>query len=212
VAARRPSERQAAQERRRRIVEGTRELLREREAAKVIVIDIAQRAGVAPATVYNLVGARDEVLRAVLDDAVDDLSARLEPADPSRPSESIVSVLTTAAHVLRGDARAYRRAIGAMSDVGDRGWLTTTVGDVLEVRLTAVGAAFDGSIPLARLAETINIGFRGVLISWSYGHVTDEELASRGEEHALHVLGTTARPHIAFDIKRRLIALAKETP
>ena len=210
MPARRPSETRAARERRRRIVDGTRQLLREREASKVIVVDIAERADVAPATVYNLVGTRDEVMRAVLDGAISEVRSRVEVVDPDRPIESIAALFDAAAEVLLDDAIAYRRAIGAMSDTGDGGWLQTTVGDLLEERLVNIASVLDGSIPLPRLAEMIHVGFRGVLISWSYGHLADERLATSGIELALHVLGTTARPDIAFEIKRRLIALAME--
>lgn len=211
MSARRPSDSRAARERRHRIIESTRALLREREAAKVIVVDVAERAGVAPATVYNLVGTRDEVMRAVLETAISCISARVEPVDRVRPIESTVSLIRAAAEVLLDDPIAYRRAIGAMSDQSDDGWVRTTLGELLEDRLAELETAFDGSIPLSRLAELINIGLRGVLISWSYGQVTDDRLAAAGTELALHVLSTTARPDIAFEIKRRLITLAKET-
>lgn len=210
MAARRPSATSAAQERRDRIIESTRALLRERDAVKVIVVDIAALADVAPATVYNLVGSRDEVMRAVLEAAVSDVTDRVEPVDETRPVESVVTLLTTAAEVLLEDAIAHRRAIGAMSDTADDGWLETTMGELLEDRLAVVAAAFDGSIPLARLAELIHVAFRGALISWSYGHLSDDLLAPTSEQLALHILGTTARPDIAFEIKRRLIALTKE--
>lgn len=176
------------------------------------MVDIAERADVAPATVYNLIGTRHEVMRAVLDTAISCIADRAEPVDPAQPIESTISLLATAAEVLLEDPVAYRRAIAAMSEQGADGWLKTTLGQLLEDRLAELEVAFDGSIPLPRLAELINIGFRGVLISWSYGQIADDRLASTGAELALHVLGTTACPDIALDIKRQLITLAKETP
>lgn len=176
----------------------------------MIVIDIAAAADVSPATVYNLVGTRDEVMRAVLEDAVFDIAERLPATDGALPIDEITTLFATTADVLMGDAIAYRRAIGAMSDVGDTGWLHTTIGELIEERLMKAAASFDGSIPVGRLAELIQIGFRGVLISWSYGQLPDNCLAKTGVELALHVLVTTARPDVAAAARRRLTELAEE--
>ena len=185
--------------------------MREREAAKVIVVDIAAAAGVSPATVYNLVGTRDEVMRAVLEDVVDTIADRVSPPDPHQPVEAISTLLRVTAEVLTEDATAYRRAIGAMGDVGETGWLQTTIGELIAARLAAAEALFDQSISVGHIAELIHIGYRGVLISWSYGQLPDNRLATTGTELALHVLGTTARAEVAAQAKRRLIELAKET-
>ena len=211
MAARRPSSSKAAQLRRQQIVDSARDLLREREAAKVIVVDIAVAAGVSPATVYNLVGTRDEVMRAVLEDVVDVIADRVSPPDPHQPIAAITTLLRVTAEVLTEDATAYRRAIGAMGDVGETGWLQTTIGELIAARLAAAEALFDQSISVGHIAELIHIGYRGVLISWSYGQLPDNRLATTGTELALHVLGTTARAEVAAQAKRRLIELAKET-
>lgn len=206
----RPSRSPAAQARRARIIHATRELLREREADKVIVVDIAERAGVAPATIYNLVGTRDEVLVAVLDDAVAVVASGPVLIDPQRPVDTVLDLIACSMDVLASDPLVFRRAIGAMSFASPGVFVGTTLKQMLIERLVAVAESFDGSIPVERLAELIHIGLRGSLISWSYGHLDDDQLALSGAEIGLHVLSTTARPDIAFDIKRRLIRLAQE--
>ncbi len=212
MSARRPSATPAAQARRDRIVGATRELLREREAAKVIVVDIAERAGVAPATVYNLIGTRDEVLVAVLDGAAACVAAGPDLVDPAQPVETVLDLIWRTVEVTTGDPVAFRRAIGAMTDTSPGVFLGTSLKEMLVDRLRVVEGSFDGSVSSERLAELIHTGLRGALISWSYGHLADEELGPVAIELALHVLGTTARPDIAFDIKRRLISLTKEQP
>ena len=73
----RPSSSPASQRRRRRIIDATFELLREHDAAKLSVADIAKVAGVSVASVYNLVGTRERVLAAVIDRYVERLAAAL---------------------------------------------------------------------------------------------------------------------------------------
>ena len=58
----RPSSSPASAQRRQRIADATLALLRERDAAKITVADIAEAADVSVATVYNLVGPRERVL------------------------------------------------------------------------------------------------------------------------------------------------------
>ena len=62
----RPSESLASQRRRRAITEATVELLRDRDLDKISVADIADTAGVAVATVYNLIGPENACCRAFL--------------------------------------------------------------------------------------------------------------------------------------------------
>lgn len=93
----RPSSSPASMQRRQRIADATAALLRERDAAKITVADVADEAGVSVATVYNLVGPRERVLSAVLDGYVERLEAALgsSPAHED-PLEAVVDVVRVA--------------------------------------------------------------------------------------------------------------------
>ena len=52
-----------------RILQATRELLRERDAQTLTLEQIADRAEVAPGTVFNLVGPRERLFAALIDQA-----------------------------------------------------------------------------------------------------------------------------------------------
>lgn len=69
-------ERQKAQ-RRARILDATRELLRENPESVISAERIARRAGVAPATVYNLIGPREKIWEALAAGFTDRLERRL---------------------------------------------------------------------------------------------------------------------------------------
>ncbi|MGI5336006.1 TetR/AcrR family transcriptional regulator [Streptomyces sp. CA-181903] len=69
-------ERRKAQ-RRARILDATRELLRESPESVLSAERIARRAGVAPATVYNLIGPRDKIWEALAAGFMDRLERRL---------------------------------------------------------------------------------------------------------------------------------------
>ena len=80
--------------RRTAITDAARQLLREFEIDKITVERIAERADVAPATVYNLVGTREAVFAALMQDLLSSLATELEglsAEDPVGYAEAIVS-------------------------------------------------------------------------------------------------------------------------
>ncbi len=106
------------------ILDATVELLGEHSLDEVTTERIADRAGVAAATVYNLVGTRDELLRALVDRVVDDLVTAVDDAapgddDPIAVARLIVDHSVTA---FTRHSAAYRRivAAGRSTDGGAR--------------------------------------------------------------------------------------------
>lgn len=83
------------EQRRRAILDAVRELLRERPGEQPTKERIAARAEVAPATVYNLIGPREQLWQAIADELMDELSHRLDPrsADPVKHVLRIVGTV-----------------------------------------------------------------------------------------------------------------------
>jgi AcrR family transcriptional regulator len=80
-------------QRRRAIIDAASTLLRERGLEGLSIPDIAARADVAPATVYNLIGGQNAVAAAILSDAIAD------PDLTSLPPESRDPLLAIVQHV-----------------------------------------------------------------------------------------------------------------
>ncbi|MGA4844968.1 TetR/AcrR family transcriptional regulator [Streptomyces sp. G5(2025)] len=70
-------------QRRARILDATRELLRESPESVISTERIAERAAVAPATVYNLIGPREKVWEALAAGFMDELERRLVVLGPA---------------------------------------------------------------------------------------------------------------------------------
>jgi len=87
----RPSSAPASVRRRQEIIDAARTLLRERNADEFVVADVARVAGVSVATVYNLVGTRDRLLLAVLEQAVSDVDLAIASSDSSPTASPSVS-------------------------------------------------------------------------------------------------------------------------
>jgi AcrR family transcriptional regulator len=85
---------QAKERRRRRILDAASHLVETDGLDGVTMRRLAERAGVSYATVYNLVGAKEDVLVAVLRAGLEDLAdklAALESGDPLQRAEAMVT-------------------------------------------------------------------------------------------------------------------------
>ncbi|MBT4159846.1 MAG: TetR/AcrR family transcriptional regulator [Gammaproteobacteria bacterium] len=69
-------------ERRRTILAATREILNDSGYDGLTIRGLAKQAGVAPATLYNLYGGKDDLLIAALDDLMNDMAVQTRKAEP----------------------------------------------------------------------------------------------------------------------------------
>lgn len=175
--------------RRQAIVDSTLALLREFPLADVSIERIAAHAEVAPATVYNLIGSRDQLLHACVDRIVDGLVDALVRIDPATdPIAAATAIVEHSADAFIGDQRAYRQIIGALGGAGTGSMLAV---DPAQLQIAAMRAAqhhglVRDDIDPAALGRQIYLSYSGALLSWARGLLTDD-----GFRHAaLHGLWT----------------------
>ena len=175
----RPSSSQASQRRRVAIAEATLTLLRARDAAEVAVSDIAAEAGVSVATVYNLVGRKDQILAGVIDGYVHRVSVELVKQPPATELVQAASVvITTAVDAALSDPlplRAVVREPGTLNLVQTKGM---GVDQLIEPRLCAAGASLGEAREVAQL---IVYGFWGTIVSWALGLISDARFRDDAE-------------------------------
>lgn len=100
--------------RRAQILEAARALLREAPDAVVTTEQIAHRAEVVPATVYNLIGPRAELWRALAEAYMDRLEERLAAERAEDPVERLRRAVELTVELLVADPAVSRRML--------RGW------------------------------------------------------------------------------------------
>lgn len=175
----RPSNSQASQRRTVAIAEATLTLLRTRDAAEVAVSDIAAEAGVSVATVYNLVGRKDQILAGVIDGYVHRVSVELVKQPPATELVQAASVvITTAVDAALSDPlplRAVVREPGTLNLVQTKGM---GVEQLIEPRLCAAGASLGEAREVAQL---IVYGFWGTIVSWALGLISDARFRDDAE-------------------------------
>ena len=176
----RPSNSKASQRRRVAIAEATLTLLRARDAAEVAVSDIAAEAGVSVATVYNLVGRKDQILAGVIDGYVQRVSVELvkQPLPATELVQAASVVITTAVDAALSDPlplRAVVREPGTLNLVQTKGM---GIDQLIEPRLCAAGASLGEAREVAQL---IVYGFWGTIVSWALGLISDARFRDDAE-------------------------------
>ncbi|MFF1449754.1 TetR/AcrR family transcriptional regulator [Streptomyces sp. NPDC058274] len=162
-------------QRRERILDATRELLRDSPELVISTERIAQRAGVAPATVYNLIGPRDKIWEALAAGFMDELERRLAGLGGEDPREVVRSTVL----LFVGDPVVSRRMVREWEESGvvlDRSPLT-------QLRRAMAHARTQGrlrdDIDVDALAAVVAASCVGALHQWVAALIDDDRFLAR---------------------------------
>ncbi|MEU5950867.1 TetR/AcrR family transcriptional regulator [Streptomyces sp. NPDC047525] len=167
-------ERHKAQ-RRRRILEATRELLREDPESVVSTERIAERAQVAPATVYNLIGPRDKIWEALAAGFMDELERRLATPGASDPREVVRSTVG----LFVDDPVVSRRMVREWEESG----LVLDRSPLVQLRRAMADARTQGllrtDVDTDALAAVVGTSCVGALHQWVAALIDDDRFLAR---------------------------------
>ncbi len=105
-------------ERRARIVEAARALIREHGEAGFTMSALARRAGVSPATPYNLVGPRSRVIEAIVEAEFEAFRHRLSLIDAAQGVAGVMTAIMLITDHYVAEPRFYRGLYRAMVAAG----------------------------------------------------------------------------------------------
>ncbi|MEU7581731.1 TetR/AcrR family transcriptional regulator [Streptomyces sp. NPDC041068] len=162
-------------ERRVRILEATRELLRESPESVISTERIAERAQVSPATVYNLIGPREKIWEALAAGFMDELDGRLAGLGDVEPREVVRSTV----QLFVDDPVVSRRMVREWEQSGlvlDRSPLTQLRQALAEARSEGLLRA---DIDTDALASAIGTSCVGALHQWVAALIDDERFYRR---------------------------------
>jgi AcrR family transcriptional regulator len=178
--------------RRDAILDAALEMFQTQTLTSVTTEQIADRAGVSPATVYNLVGPREQLHLALVDRLLDGLVDAL--ADPITatardPIATARLIITHSTSAFVADAAAYRQIVHAVGELSTSGARLAI--DPSQLQVAAMRDAVDRGLlrpdldPIA-LGRQVYLSYAGALIGWAGGGLSDELF----EVAALHGLYT----------------------
>ena len=193
-------------ERRQRIVEAATSLLRESGFDAVSMLQIAERAEVSPATVYNLFQSKAAVLQQVFDRDLSEYERLVGEASARDALDRIFKAVDIAAALYRGDPGFYR----AMAQGGRRK-------DALRPAISEPRLGFWRRMVAAARAEgrlapetdgqlvgvTLTQIMRGAFSEWAGGAISAERLAEETQYGFALTLLAFASSASAADLTQR---------
>jgi AcrR family transcriptional regulator len=183
--------------RRDAILDATLELLQREPAGTVTTEDIAERAEVSPATVYNLVGTREQLYFALVDRAnagavstADELSD-----DGSDLFERAAGLLDAYIDTWTAKAAAWRQIVMATPEASMRTtWMTVDPATPIVELLTQAqteGRLRADARPYA-LGQQVFLSYIGAMFAWTVGAQSNETFTIAARHGLLVVLAGAA--------------------
>lgn len=160
------------------ILEATRSLLRERPYQSPSVERIAARAEVAPATIFNLIGPREQIWAALADDLLADLERRTNDLGSGDPHSEARAIAATTVDIICADADVYRHVLANWNSSGQllRRDPTRQLVDCLQ-RAASTGTLRD-DLDLKALGEAITTACTGAAHQWAAELIRQPRVAS----------------------------------
>jgi AcrR family transcriptional regulator len=164
--------------RRHAIIDAALELLRTIPLSGLSVEQIGAVAEVSPATVYNLVGTRDQLLVACVDRLVEGLEDALLSIDlTSDPIAAAFLVVEISSEAFIADGAAFRQILRVLNVLASEG--TDLAVDPGQFEIAAMRAAHEKGIlrddvDPAATGRQISLSYNGALFAWSAGLLTDD--------------------------------------
>ncbi len=164
-----------------RILDAALDLLRETPDENLTMERVSARAEVAPMTVFNLVGNRDQLWSAMADRALQNLEpASIDIDDPRERAHAIVEQMVK---VLRSDPDVFRQLLSGWSQSGLVLQHDPTAELVKCLDAAAVGGAIRPGVNVRLYGEVLAAGLIGAIHQWTAGLVGDR--AFRVRAHAV---------------------------
>ena len=185
-------------ERRQRIIQAAREMIRETGDAALSMRALAERAGVSPATPYNLFGSRRAIVLAAIGD-VPEFLTRFRRLPSNDPVEPLFRAVELAVDFYVGDPFFYRTLWRAVFDASDdiRPEIYSAERDAFWRRLldhAQAAGVFEAGVNLELLWRALDRAFSSAMLEWVVGELPDDQLALAIRHGYALVLGGAAAP------------------
>lgn len=185
--------------RRKAIVDAARSLLGE-EGSDASAERIAQRAGVSTPTLYNLIGPREHLLAALMNDLFERLAARMEASDATDPIAFGEAAVRTSVQLFCEDAILWRRVVHEMSSAYAATVNAYVRTQPIELQKRAMREAkaaglLRRTVDTDKAAHQIFASYNGALFMWAGRFLTDSEfleLALQGYWVTIAAFGSRA--------------------
>ncbi|TGD85957.1 TetR/AcrR family transcriptional regulator [Mycolicibacterium sp. CH28] len=174
-----------------RIVDAALDILRENPEENLTLDRVAARAEVAPMTVFNLIGNRDQLWNAMADRAIQSLEpSSVTVEDPRERAHAIVEEVVC---VLRSDPDVFRQLLAGWSQSGLVLQHDPTVALIDCLHQAVKEGTLKPDVNARKYGEVLAAGLIGTIHQWTAGLLNDRAFGTRA--HAVvDVVFDAARP------------------
>lgn len=174
--------------RRNAVLDAALEMLDGPEAAAMTTERIAELAEVSVATVYNLVGTREQLLVALVDRLIEDVVGQVLTSEAAGdPIAALGELIENAVEVLTSRPAAFRQIVlqltaAANADLHTK--LSPSTAAATGIRRAQEAGNLRGDLNPDALAAQVYLSFNGALLRWAAGVLSDSSFRAA----ALHGL------------------------
>jgi len=202
--------------RRSAILDAAIELLRTTDPKHLTTGQIAARAGVSHATVFNLIGTRDQLLQALIDRVLFGVVESLVELDAQTGGDPIAAARLIIDHsvaAFSSESQVFRRVIATIGSSGRLAELpafdpallqTAAIREAQKRRIIA--DEFDAS----GLGRQIFLSYLGAARAWAVGQLDDRGFQTAARHGLISILAATATDDHRDPFRTELRVLMKE--
>jgi len=197
--------------RRDAILDAALTLLDSRDSNDITTEAIAALAGVSPATVYNLVGTRGEVIHQLVARIMEQLGESLNALDPTEPIAAAQLIIDQSVQAFVSNSNAYRQVVSIAQVTAG---LRPEAVDPSSFQVTAMRKAramgiIRKDIDAAGLARQIFLSYSGAATLWSSGRLDDAGFLTAARHGLFTALAAAATDEHRDQFLKRLRPLSK---
>ena len=197
--------------RRDAILDATVILLGTRDSADITTEEIAALAGVSAATVYNLVGTRNELMYQLVSRILTDLAESLQALDPGDPIAEAQLIIEHTVRAFVSNPNAYRQvvAVTQRAAASHPTPIEPSSFQVVAMRRAQSMGIIRKDIDASGLARQIFLSYTGAAMLWSAGRIDDAGFLTAARHGLFTVLAAAATDDHREEFIDRLRPLSK---
>lgn len=195
------------EKRRQRILDAARAIVLEKGVDGLTTRGLASLSGVTAPTLYNLIGDKEEIIRAMVGEGVEKVWERLDFDACATPLEMAEMIIETAYQEVMSDQNYFRavviatdRIAGSYAAPGDAGTPPSIAGRrSVDMATAACRAAIaqgqlSGRISAETLGLEMFVSYRGPMRDWAHGIISAEECRRRQMRGFYLIMAADATP------------------
>jgi AcrR family transcriptional regulator len=169
-------------------------LLGTRDSKDITTEEIATLAGVSAATVYNLVGTRNELMYQLVSRILTDLAESLQALNPDNPIAAAQLIIDHTVRAFVSNPNAYRQvvAVTQRAAAAQPTPVDPSSFQVVAMRQAQSMGIIRNDIDASGLARQIFLSYTGAAMQWSAGRLDDAGLLTAARHGLFTVLAAAA--------------------